>query len=211
MEMYNKELESQISEVFSELHKKVEEIIETSKTYKIASERITNTIASRIVTESEGYIVDLYTSLVDDIKKEDYFKNPNHLNDFYRLNLREELNEKYNFDITSLDTYKKGIEFDEINNLYVTAGAAAGTLAVGGILKFAISGIVNIPLIVIVAGAVAVALVVNKAIPIQNKNEFKRVVDKFLKDMKSEILDWLEDVADYFQSRVNSLRGSTVK
>ena len=209
--MYNKELELQIDELFSELYKKVDEIIVTSKTYKTALERITNTIPSRVATESEGYIVDLYTSLVDDIKKDDYFKNPNHLNDFYRLNLREELNEKYNFEITSLDSYKKGIEFDEINNLYATAGAAAGTLAVGGILKFAISGIVNIPFIVIIAGAVGAALVVNKAIIIQNKKEFKIVVDKFLKDMEHEIIDWLNDVADYFQSRVNSLRGSTVK
>ena len=78
-------------------------------------------------------------------------------------------------------------------------------------MKFAISGIVNIPFIVIIAGAVGAALVVNKAIIIQNKKEFKIVVDKFLKDMEHEIIDWLNDVADYFQSRVNSLRGSTVK
>lgn len=211
MEMYNKELESNINEVFSELHTKIEEIIDESNTYKVASDRITNTIASRVVTESEGYIVDLYTSLVDDIKKDDYFKNPKHLNDFYRLKLKEEIDKKYNFDITSLEGYKKGIEFNEINNIYMTIGAAAGTLSVGGILKFAISEIVNIPFIVIVAGAIAVTLAVNKSILIKNKNEFKRVVNKYLNDIKNEILDWLEDIADYFQSRVNSLRRYTVE
>ena len=206
MEMYNKELESDISLLFCELRKEVEEIIDTSNTYKIASEMIVDIISSKIATESKGYVIDLYISLVNDIKNDDYFKNPNHLNDFYRLNLREDLNNKYNFDITSLDTYKKGIEFDEINNLYATAGAAAGTLTVGGILKYTICGIVNIPLIVIIAGAAAVALVVNKAISIKNKNEFKRVVDKFLKDMESDILNWLDDIANYFQDRVSSLR-----
>ena len=211
MEMYNKELELDINLLFCELRKEVEEIIDTSKTYKVASEMIVDIVASKIVTESKGYVIDLYTSLVNDIKKDYYFKNPNHLNDFYRLNLREDLNNKYNFDITSLDTYKKGIKFDEINNLYTTVGAAAGTLTVGGILKYAISGIVNIPLIVIIAGAAAVALVVNKAISIQNKNGFKCVVNKFLKDMESDILNWLDDIADYFQDRVNSLRRSTVK
>ena len=206
MEMYNKELESDISLLFCELRKEVEEIIDTSNTYKIASAMIVDIISSKIATESKGYVIDLYISLVNDIKNDDYFKNPNHLNDFYRLNLREDLNNKYNFDITSLDTYKKGIEFDEINNLYATAGAAAGTLTVGGILKYTICGIVNIPLIVIIAGAAAVALVVNKAISIKNKNEFKRVVDKFLKDMESDILNWLDDIANYFQDRVSSLR-----
>ena len=32
------------------------------------------------------------------------------LNDFYRLKLKEEIDKKYNFDITSLEGYKKGIE-----------------------------------------------------------------------------------------------------
>ena len=198
MEMYNKELELDINSLFCELRKEVEEIIDTSKTYKVASEMIVDIVASKVVTESKGYVIDLYASLVNDIKKDDYFKNPNHLNDFYRLNLRGDLNNKYNFDIKSLDSYKKGIKFDEINNLYATAGATVGTLTVGGILKYCISGTVNIPLIVIIAGAAVVALGVNKAISIQNKNKFKRVVYKFLKDMESDILNWLDDIEDYF-------------
>lgn len=211
MEMYNKELELDINSLFCELRKEVEEIIDTSKTYKVASEMIVDIVASKVVTESKGYVIDLYASLVNDIKKDDYFKNPNHLNDFYRLNLRGDLNNKYNFDIKSLDSYKKGIKFDEINNLYATAGATVGTLTVGGILKYCISGTVNIPLIVIIAGAAVVALGVNKAISIQNKNKFKRVVYKFLKDMESDILNWLDDIEDYFKDRVNSLRRSTEK
>lgn len=211
MEMYNKELELDINSLFCELRKEVEEIIDTSKTYKVASEMIVDIVASKVVTESKGYVIDLYASLVNDIKKDDYFKNPNHLNDFYRLNLRGDLNNKYNFDIKSLESYKKGIKFDEINNLYATAGATVGTLTVGGILKYCISGTVNIPLIIIIAGAAVVALVVNKAISIQNKNKFKRVVYKFLKDMESDILNWLDDIEDYFKDRVNSLRRSTEK
>lgn len=211
MEMYNKELELDINSLFCELRKEVEEIIDTSKTYKVASEMIVDIVASKVVTESKGYVIDLYASLVNDIKKDDYFKNPNHLNDFYSLNLRGDLDNKYNFDIKSLDSYKKGIKFDEINNLYATAGATVGTLTVGGILKYCISGTVNIPLIVIIVGAAMVALGVNKAISIQNKNKFKRVVYKFLKDMESDILNWLDDIEDYFKDRVNSLRRSTEK
>ena len=211
MEMYNKELELDINSLFCELRKEVEEIIDTSKTYKVASEMIVDIVASKVVTESKGYVIDLNASLVNDIKKDDYFKNPNHLNDFYSLNLRGDLDNKYNFDIKSLDSYKKGIKFDKINNLYATAGATVGTLTVGGILKYCISGTVNIPLIVIIVGAAMVALGVNKAISIQNKNKFKRVVYKFLKDMESDILNWLDDIEDYFKDRVNSLRRSTEK
>lgn len=203
--MYNNELKNEVHKMFGELAKKAKEITETSRTAKIATERISDVVASRVAAESEGYIVDMYTCLVAKIKDNDYFKDSEHLNAFYRLNLRNELNEKYHFEVESLDAYKKGIEFKEINRLYATAGAAAGTLAVGGILKFAISGLINVPIAVIIAGAVATGVASYFAVPEKNKKEYKRAVSKYLNDMENEILDWLTEVENYFDSQVRTI------
>lgn len=211
MEMYNNELKTEIHEMFEELQEKVREIITTSKNFEMASERITNTISYRIAAESEAYIVEMYTSLVAKIKDKEYFKDPAHLNAFYRLNLRDDLNEKYHFEVKSLDAYKKGIKFNEVNTLYATASAAAGTLAVGGVLKFAIFGLVHIPFALIIVGAVAVACsTYAKIVPNRNKREFQRVVDKLLLDMENELLDWLGEVEGYFESRVRTLNSTNV-
>ena len=203
--MYNNELKNEVHKMFGELAKKAKEITETSRTAKIATERISDVVASRVAAESEGYIVDMYTCLVAKIKDNDYFKDSEHLNAFYRLNLRNELNEKYHFEVESLDAYKKGIEFKEINRLYATAGAAAGTLAVGGILKFAISGLINVPIAVIIAGAVATGVASYFAVPEKNKKEYNRAVSKYLNDMENEILDWLTEVENYFDSQVRTI------
>lgn len=203
--MYNNELKIEIHEMFQELAVKTKEIIAGSRTAKIAIERICDVVSSKIATESEGYVVDMYTSLVTKVKQEDYFQDPEHLNAFYRLNLREKLSKKYQFEVKSLEAYKKGIEYREINQLYVAAGAAAGTLAVGGILKFAISGLVNIPLTVIIAGAVAVGMTAYFNITKKNKKEFSLAVNKFLNDMENEILDWLIEVENYFDSQVRTI------
>lgn len=191
--------------MFEELLKKSKAIIYESRTYKMATKRISEMVSSKVSAESEGYIIDMYFSLTEKIKKEDYFKNPEHLNAFYRLNLREKMDQKYHFEVTSLEAYKKGIEFHEMSRLYSTLGTTAGTLAVGGILKFAISGVINIPIAVIIAAAVAVGLATYFTIPEKNKHYFYREVENFLNDMESEIMDWLEAIENYFDEQVRGL------
>ena len=151
MAIYNEKLKRDIEELFIVIENEAKELIKTTPSFNMATERIMNMVSSKLTTECEGYIYDLYFMLADRIKEEKFFQDTVHLNAFYRLNLKKELNEKYHFEINSLNTYKKGINFKEINKLYASAGAAAGTLAVGGILKYAISGVVTIPFAVLIA------------------------------------------------------------
>lgn len=205
MELYNKELEKQLHELFGDLRKKADEIAAEARTNTDATERIMRLVSSTISAEAEGYMVDMYACLVEKIKEEDFFKNPDHLNSFYRLNLRNELNEKYQFNIENIDAYKKGIEYKEINQLYTTAGVAAGTLALGGILKYALSSIISIPFAIVIAGALVAACASYFAIPTKNRKEYIRVVDKFMKDLENDILDWFVDVEVYFDEQVRTL------
>lgn len=203
--MYNKELEKQLHQLFEELSEKAAQIASEARTNTEATDRIMRLVSSSISAEAEGYMVDMYACLVEKIKSEDYFKSPENLNAFYRLNLREELNEKYQFNIESIDAYKKGIEFKEINRLYIAAGAAAGTLALGGILKFALSSAIGIPFPIIIAGALVAAFVALFGISTKNRKEYKKAVDKFIKDLENDILDWFVDVEVYFEQQVRTL------
>ncbi|MEZ7589290.1 hypothetical protein [Veillonella atypica] len=203
--MYNNELKNEVHKMFSELVEKAKEITETSRTAQIATERISDMVSLRVSTESKGYIIDMYTSLVSRVKEDQFFKDSEHLNAFYRLNLRDKLNNKYHFDVKSSDTYKKEIEFKEINRFYATAGATVGTLSVGGILNFVISGLINIPIAIIIAGAVAAGVGTYYKVPEKNKKEYNRAVRKYLHDMENEILDWLIEVENYFDSQVRTI------
>lgn len=203
--MYNKELEKQLHQLFEELSEKTNQIASEARTNTEATDRIMRLVSSSISAEAEGYMVDMYACLVEKIKSEEYFNNPENLNAFYRLNLREELNEKYQFNIENIDAYKKGIEYKEINQLYVAAGTAAGTLALGGILKFALSTVIGIPFPIIIAGALVTACAAYFAIPTKNRKEYKKAVDKFMKDLENDILDWFVDVEVYFEQQVRTL------
>lgn len=203
--MYNKELEKQVHELFKELKAKANNIASEARTNTDATERIMRLVSSTISAEAEGYMVDMYACLVEKIKSEDFFKNPENLNAFYRLNLRDGLNEKYQFNIEDIDAYKNGIEYKDINQLYAAAGAAAGTLALGGILKFAMSKVIGIPFVIVIAGAVVAACAAYFAVPTRNRKEYKKAVDKFLCDLENDILDWFVDVEVYFDEQVRTL------
>lgn len=205
MELYNKELENQVHDMFKELKIKAAKIASGARTSTEATNRIMRLVSSTISAEAEGYMVDMYMYLVERIKKEDFFKDPENMNAFYRLNLRDDLNTKYQFNIESIDAYKKGIEYKEINQLYVAAGAATGTLALGSILKYALSGVVSIPFVVVIAGALAVACASYFAIPSRNRKEYMKTVDKFLNDLENDILNWIVDVEVYFDEKVREL------
>ena len=203
--LYNNELKNEVHKMFSELVEKAKEITETSRTAQIATKRISDMVSLRVSTESKGYIIDMYTCLVSRVKEDQFFKDSEHLNAFYRLNLRDKLNNKYHFDVKSSDTYKKEIEFKEINRFYATAGATSGTLFVGGILNFVISGLINIHIAIIIAGAVAAGAGTYYKVPEKNKKEYNRAVRKYLHDMENEILDWLIEVENYFDSQVRTI------
>lgn len=159
MEIYNNELKTEIHTMFQELTVKAKEIKVNFKTAQIAIERIIEAVSSRVAAESEGYIIDIYNFLVTKIKADEYFQDPDYLNSFYRLNLREKLNDKYHFEVKSLDAYKIGIEFKEVNKLYAAIRAIAGTLVVGCILKFAISEFINIPVPIIIICTIIIGVI----------------------------------------------------
>ena len=191
--------------MFAELQKRTMKIASEAKTNTEATERIMRVVSGTISSEAEGYMVDRYACLVEKIKNEEFFQNPENMNAFYRLNLREDLNEKYQFNIESIDAYKRGIEYKEVNQLYVAAGAAAGTLALGEILKFALSSSIGIPFPIIIAGALVAACAAYFAIPTKNRKDYKKAVDKFLHDLKNDILDWFVEVEVYFDRQVRNL------
>lgn len=204
--MFNSELQAHVKAMFRELKHKSNDIIETSPSCEIALNRIMKSVSSTVSAESEGYIAEMYSALASRIKKEEFFQDPVRLDAFYRLNLREELNNKFHFEIDSLDAYKKGIDFKEADRIYYSVGLGAGTFAVGGILKFALAGAVDIPFIVILAGALAVACIAYfKMVPERNKSGFKRAVEKFLENLENEILDWLVAVEGYLEKQVRTL------
>lgn len=155
VEMYNKELERQLHELFIGLNKTTDNIIINSQTNKAAADRIMRLISSSISAEAERYMIDMYSCLVNKIKEEAFFKKLDNLNAFYRLNLREEINNRFQFNIENIDAYKTGIEYKEVNRFYIALITAASTMVLEVILKFTFLSKINIPFFLIIVSTLA--------------------------------------------------------
>ena len=207
--MFNKDIEKSIDLMIDDLLGQSREIIESSRTLEMASERITKVVSARVSAECESYIVQIYADLNKRVKDNPFFDDPQHLNDFYNLRLREQMLEKYRFDIHSLDSYKSGIQYSEVVAIGKATLESLGVTAVAGglgvLLKNTLADSLTMPIIIIIAAVVGVAFFFLYAKGKMEKRDFQMAIDRYLRGIKVDITDWLTNIDNSFEEQVRSL------
>ena len=201
--LHSIELQNHINEMFMDFRSRARDILVSSVTFGNASERILSMVNSKIAAASDGYLEDIYSILTEQIKQDDFFQDPEHLSAFYKLNLREKLHDKYRLDVKAQDICKNGIVFKEVNKLHMSIASVAGTLVLGGIVKFAFS---DFPFVVAILASVAIACAAYfKVIPLKNSQDFQEAVNQFLSDLENALLKWLAEIEEFFNSEVKTI------
>lgn len=200
-----------IKKLFVEMTEEVNNIIRAAPSYNAATHSIIEYVSTKIAASSQGYMIDLYIELSKKTLQEEIFRDPANANKFYELNMRKKISDAYRFDVKDLDAYNTGIDFKEINRLYTTAGAAVGSAAVGSILLGVLSGVVDIPIVLIIAGAVLAGIVgggitYTNVVPEKNKNNFLKAVKAFMYRLEKELLNWVDEVIKFYNQKIEELK-----
>lgn len=211
--MSENKVKNHIKELFEELNTEVTNIVETIPGTDMATQHIMETVSGRVTAAIEGYVFDLYSLLSKETLKEEIFQDAANANRFYELNLKKQIAEAYQFNIQSLKAYSTSLDFKEINRTYATAAAAVGTAATGGILLGILHGLVHIPFAVVIAGAVLAGIgggsvTYMKIVPEKNKEGFQTAVNRFMEDLEQELLNWVDDVVNFYNQKVAELKQS---
>ena len=170
--MYNREKE--INEVFLDLKEKLYKLFNLSSNIDIVSKKIIEKTSLELTIESKMLITDMYSEMSKKTLCSKEFETIERKNRFYGLDIQNEILEKYKFQVTNKIDYK------EANKLYTSLGMAAGTMAIGGILKYVLQNNINIPFIVIICGAIMAFGVTYFLKPSVNKKNLEKAVDEFL-------------------------------
>lgn len=202
-----------INNLFVELNEGISDIVKISPTSTIATQNIMKFVSGKIAASSQGYMVDLYDELSRKTLSEEVFKDPANANKFYELNMYQKISDADMFDVQNLEMYNAGIDFKEINRIYASAGAAVGSATVGGILLGALTGVVDIPMVVIIAGAVIAGIAGGtvtyaKIVPDRNKLNFLKAVQSFMEELKKELLSWVDEVVKFYNQKVDELKST---
>lgn len=195
--MYNREKE--INEVFSDLKEKLYKLFNLSSNIDIVSKKIIEKTSLELTIESKMLITDMYSEMSKKTLCSKEFETIERKNRFYGLDIQNEILEKYKFQVTNKIDYK------EANKLYTSLGMAAGTMAIGGILKYVLQNNINIPFIVIICGAIMAFGVTYFLKPSVNKKNLEKAVDEFLDKTKKEFIAWFDEIEKYYNKRVKDI------
>ena len=127
------------------------------------------------------------------------FEDIERMSKFYETDIKKEILEKYKFKVTNKIDYK------ETSKLYTSLGMAAGTMALGGVLKYVLRNNIDIPFIVIICGAIITFGATYFLKPSTNKRNLEKAVDEFLDKTKEEFIKWFDEIEEYYNKRVKDI------
>jgi len=189
--MYNREKD--IDEIFLDLKKESYEVFNLSSNIDIISKKIIDKISLDLTIKSKMLITNLYSEMSKRTLASEEFEDIERKSKFYETNIKKEIFEKYKF------------HYKEANKLYTSLGMAAGTMAIGGILKYVLQNNINIPFIVIICGAVMAFGATYFLKPSANKKKLEKAVDEFLDKTKKEFIAWFNEIKEYYNRRVRDI------
>lgn len=195
--MYNREKD--IDEIFLDLKKESYEVFNLSSNIDSIIKKIIDKISLDLTIKSKMLITDIYSEMSKRTLASKEFEDIERKSKFYETNIKKEILEKYKFQVTNKIDYK------EANKLYTSLGMAAGTMAIGGILKCVLQNNINIPFIAIICGAIMAFGASYFLKPSANKRNLEKAVDEFLDKTKKEFIAWFHEIEKYYNKRVRDI------
>lgn len=210
--MSDEQVKAKIKELFVQMNLEIDEMMKNTYLSEKLKEDITDYVARKLAVASRGYLSSLYTFLSDQTLREPEFQNLDNSNKFFDLELDRKMAEAYKFDANDLPGFSGGIDYEEINRVYVSAAAGIGTFALSGILLGVLSKtIVHIPVHWIIAGAVIAGLAglgvsYTVAVPDVNRDRLSGSVHSFMGSLEQEMYIWVDGVIAFYNSQVEELK-----
>ena len=207
--MYRTKIEPKIDNMFNDLINKINDIVERSSSSKETITLTTSLVSSELAIRSQSILSDMIFDMTNSLLKTDFFSDVSKRNKFYRVNLRSEIINKYQFSPASSVNYKEiSRELQALKVGGVTL-AAGGAIEVGAVLisGLSLSSLVPIPIAALVAVSIGVVLTDYYAIePARSKKALKGALDNYLTQTKGQFLNWFDEIERYFNKRVEEIK-----
>mgnify|MGYP000629380708 CR=1 FL=1 len=158
---------------------------------------IIKTTVNKFTLESKIIITKVYNLMADRTLAEPMFQNANNGAAFYKMDVEEELNEKFNFEIPSKIEYE---ESERKINEWIKAGIIT---IIGGVISISLKKASPIIAAVVIAG---IMTVINKNKENNKKEDLTALVKEYLESVKQSLLSWVDSIAEYYDERVNELK-----
>lgn len=195
--MMSDNIKNKIEVLIDEISNEVANMKLSPNDFDVNTRQICSFVSSKITSTCKGLMSTLYTELSCETLKSDFFKDNTNANRFYDLDLRSHIYEKYNFE----PEYK--INFNAINSQLVAIGIPLGIAGIGVALSLSITEPIVIPVALVVCALLYP--VIKKRLDSVNKQQYDTIVEKYIKDLKNELILWFDSIETYYKKQVDEL------
>lgn len=97
-------------------------------------------------------------------------------------------------------------ELKEINQTYLSLATAAGTMMLGGVLKYVLQNRIDVSLMAILLGGLIVGGISYFQIQQINRKTRQTVLEDFLEELRKGWMDWLNEVEQFYFKEVERFK-----
>ncbi|MCM1991320.1 hypothetical protein [Oceanirhabdus seepicola] len=191
-------LEKSIDKAINGIQEKANTISLEESDCKVVLDKICNYTAQKLTIESKTILASIYTNLSQQTLKVDIFQNSKNASAFYSRDIRSELSKKFTFEVP------KEINYKEAKDTIKALEVSGAIIIVGSVVSFNMKMIIPVAISVIIAGIMG--FVISNKSSIGSKEKCSEVIDKYLIEVKRQMMVWIDDIVKYYDNCVEEVK-----
>lgn len=195
-------IEKYVKKIMNDLANDAKESIAYGMTDKEVIDRIIKVTVNKVTPESKMIMSSVYKMLSRGTLSEEIFQNTENKAAFYQLNILNELNARFVFDVPNkIDYAESKTELDE----WIKVGSVT-VVFVGGAVSIKFKSLVPLGIsLAIVLSAIMGLIVYNKGQG-SNKTNIASLISGYLSSVQTSLMAWIESIENYYDERIRVLK-----
>lgn len=195
-------IEKYIKKIINELANDAKESIASEMTDKEVIDRITKVTVNKVTPESKMIMSSVYKMLSRETLSEELFQNTENKAAFYQINILNDLNNRFVFDVPDkIDYSESKNELDK----WIKGGSVA-VVVIGGAVSIKFKSLVPFGISLAVAIAAIMGLIIYNKNHSNNKTNINSLISEYLRSVQTSLMAWVESIESYYDERIEELK-----
>lgn len=191
-----------IDEISTKILIEAQKCVENKMTNKQVIERVIQITVNKFTPESKMIMSSAYNMMMKHTLEKPEFQTASNKAAFYQLNILNDLNGKFVFDVPNYIDYQE-------NKKEIAKWIAAGAIVVlaGGVISIQMEIVIPIAMAVVIAGV----MIGYKMAEISKTQDVMPLIREYLNSVSETMMQWLNGIERYYDERVEKLKKELVK
>lgn len=195
-------IEKYIKKIMNDLANDAKESIASGMTDKEVIDRITKVTVNKVTPESKMVMSSVYKMLSRETLSEEIFQNTENKAAFYQMNILNELNTRFVFEVPDkIDYSESKNELDK----WIKGGSVA-VVVTGGVVSIKFKSFVPFGISLAIALVAIMGLIVYNKSQSSNKTNIDSLISEYLSSVQISLMAWIESIESYYDERIEVLK-----